>query len=74
MPAPAACGSACNAVAAFYLSVRDDGRGCAADPAPGFGLASMRQRARCLGAELSLRSRPGQGLALRLRMPLERGD
>ncbi|MFF6496359.1 sensor histidine kinase [Pseudomonas aeruginosa] len=58
----------------LYLSVRDDGRGCAADPAPGFGLDSMRQRARCLGAELSLRSRPGQGLALRLRMPLERGD
>ncbi|WMR52258.1 hypothetical protein, partial [Pseudomonas aeruginosa] len=27
----------------------------------GFGLDSMRQRARCLGAELSLRSRPGQG-------------
>lgn len=58
----------------LYLSVRDDGRGCAADPAPGFGLDSMRQRARCLGAELSLRSRPGQGLALRLRMPLERDD
>ncbi|WP_171450960.1 sensor histidine kinase [Pseudomonas aeruginosa] len=58
----------------LYLSVRDDGHGCAADPAPGFGLDSMRQRARCLGAELSLRSRPGQGLALRLRMPLERDD
>lgn len=29
----------------LYLSVRDDGRGCAADPAPGFGLDSMRQRA-----------------------------
>jgi len=54
----------------LYLAVRDDGRGSDGPPRAGIGLRSMRERARCLGGELQLRSQPGLGLALRLRVPL----
>ncbi|WP_436300423.1 ATP-binding protein [Variovorax paradoxus] len=58
--------------AELQLSVRDDGRGFAvdgADKGAGAGLRSLRTRARRLGAELQLQSRPGQ-TQLALRMPL----
>jgi signal transduction histidine kinase len=58
--------------AELKLSVRDDGRGFVvdgADKAAGSGLRSLRARARRLGAELQLQSRPGQ-TQLALRMPL----
>lgn len=58
--------------AELKLSVRDDGRGFvvdAADKAAGSGLRSLRARARRLGAELQLQSRPGE-TQLALRMPL----
>ncbi|WP_093239155.1 ATP-binding protein [Variovorax sp. EL159] len=54
------------------LSVRDDGRGFAVDAArsaDGAGLRSLRARARRLGAELQLDSRPGD-THVALRMPL----
>ena len=59
--------------AELQLSVRDDGRGFvvdAADKGTGSGLRSLRTRARRLGAELQLHSRPGE-TQLALRMPLE---
>ena len=48
------------------LSITDDGRGFTgtlgvAGPAGGFGLTSMRERARGIGAEFSISSRPGEG-------------
>lgn len=53
------------------LEVRDDGRGF--DPArqhpggaPRFGLATMRERAQSIGAELSIESSPGGGTRVRL--------
>ncbi|WP_093431133.1 sensor histidine kinase [Variovorax sp. 770b2] len=58
--------------AELKLSVRDDGRGFVvdgADKAAGSGLRSLRTRARRLGAELQLQSRPGE-TQLALRMPL----
>lgn len=58
--------------AALQLQVRDDGRGFVvegADQGAGAGLRSLRTRARRLGAELDLQSRPGD-TRLRLRMPL----
>jgi signal transduction histidine kinase len=58
------------------LSVRDDGRGFEAEEAGagarregGFGLASIRERARALGGEFVVRSRAGQGTRLEVRLP-----
>jgi signal transduction histidine kinase len=58
--------------AELRLSVRDDGRGFVVeniDKATGAGLRSLRARARRLGAQLQLQSRPGETQVL-LRMPL----
>jgi len=56
--------------AELQLSVRDDGRGFAVeDQTAGAGLRSLRTRARRLGAELHLQSRPGE-TRVALRMPL----
>jgi signal transduction histidine kinase len=50
------------------LTVRDDGRGFDPVPAvPGhYGLVGMREQAALIGAELVLRSAPGQGTAVEL--------
>jgi two-component system sensor histidine kinase UhpB len=53
------------------LLVRDNGRGAQQPPQPGVGLYSMLERARSLGGELRIFSRPGAGWALALNMPLE---
>ena len=53
------------------LLVRDNGRGAQQPPQPGVGLYSMQERARSLGGELRVFSRPGAGWALALNMPLE---
>jgi signal transduction histidine kinase len=58
--------------AELQLSVRDEGRGFTVDgseQATGAGLRSLRARAHRLGADLQLRSRPGE-TQLALRMPL----
>ena len=50
------------------LTIRDDGEGF--DPAStngGFGLLSMRERARAIGGELSVDSRPGEGTTVTLK-------
>ena len=53
------------------LHVRDDGAGF--DPAAkrdgGLGLEGMAERARLVGGELDLRSSPGAGTELTLRLP-----
>ncbi|MGF6691904.1 signal transduction histidine kinase [Metapseudomonas resinovorans] len=53
------------------LVVRDDGRGAERLDGGGIGLRSMRERARCLGGELRLLTRPGAGLVLSLSVPVE---
>jgi signal transduction histidine kinase len=52
------------------LSVRDDGVGFDPDePHPGhFGLATMRERAARIGAELGLESKPGAGTKVRVQI------
>ena len=56
------------------LSVRD--RGVGFDPAgkssAGLGLESIRERAHVIKARLTVRSRPGEGTKISLRVPLER--
>lgn len=54
------------------LRVADDGRGfdTEADHAGHFGLLGMRERAQRVGARLELRSQPGRGTDIRVRLPL----
>ncbi|MEM9381199.1 MAG: two-component regulator propeller domain-containing protein [Planctomycetota bacterium] len=58
------------------LSVTDDGVGfdearCAADAAGGLGLASLRERARLVGAALRVRTSPGEGTTISVRVASE---
>lgn len=62
---------------ALQLLIVDDGRGCEVDAAwaksssgESTGLASMRERVRLFGGQLSLSSQPGEGLQLRVLLPL----
>lgn len=57
-----------------HLRVSDDGRGfdptCPApNPGAGFGLPGIRERAEAMHAHLELRSAPGQGTLLEIRVP-----
>ncbi|MBX6377604.1 MAG: PAS domain S-box protein [Clostridia bacterium] len=55
------------------LEVVDDGRGFDAEvvgQAGHFGLASMAERARAIGGDLTVRSAPGQGTTVRLTVPV----
>jgi len=63
---------------AVALSVSDDGNGFdlaqAAGPHQGhFGLQGMRERARRLGAELQVTSKPGQGTGIAVKVPITQG-
>jgi two-component system, NarL family, sensor histidine kinase UhpB len=52
------------------LTVRDDGRGFETGrPTGGLGLGGMAERARLVGGELTIESRPGAGTQLCLRVP-----
>ncbi|MFJ4387754.1 histidine kinase [Pseudomonas sp. NPDC089408] len=53
------------------LWVRDNGRGAQQPQRPGVGLHSMAERARSLGGDLRILSRPGGGWALALNIPKE---
>ena len=53
------------------LFIRDNGRGAHPPQRPGVGLHSMAERARSLGGELRILSRPGGGWALALNIPKE---
>lgn len=59
------------------LEIADDGTGfdtnVAADATRRLGLASMRERAAAVGGRLSVSSRPGGGVTVRLTVPVERG-
>ena len=63
-----------NADAEFLdLEVRDFGRGFAPEEVrcrPGLGLASMEERTRLVGGELTISSVPSQGTSLAVRIPL----
>ena len=52
------------------LTVCDDGRGFLEPVGESNGLAGMRERALMIGAQLDVRSRPGQGVEIRLSIPL----
>ncbi|MCB9761750.1 MAG: sensor histidine kinase [Alphaproteobacteria bacterium] len=60
--------------AALVLIVQDDGAGfepsAARPPGGGMGLPGMRERARAVGGDLTLRSTRGEGTRLRLSLPL----
>lgn len=67
--------------AQLQLLIVDDGCGCDVDAAwassssgQSTGLASMRERVRLFGGQLSLVSRPGEGVQLRVLLPLATGD
>lgn len=50
---------------------RDNGRGLGKDgPPPGSGIPGMRERARLLGGRFELHGAPGQGLEIRIALPL----
>ena len=63
-----------NASANFVsLEIEDDGLGFdqhGPDWRPGVGLASMSERARLVGGDLTIRSRPGEGTVISAKLPL----
>jgi signal transduction histidine kinase len=56
------------------LSIHDDGRGLAADRKDGrgrgLGLIGMRARARSAGGDATVRSKPGEGVLIEVRVPV----
>jgi two-component system sensor histidine kinase UhpB len=59
-----------NGGSGVQLTVRDDGRGFEPDkPTRGLGLGGMAERARLVGGELTIESRPGSGTQLCLKVP-----
>jgi signal transduction histidine kinase len=52
------------------LSIRDDGLG-GADPARGTGLVGLKDRVEATGGTLRVQSRPGQGTALLVELPID---
>jgi signal transduction histidine kinase len=56
----------------LQLIIRDDGRGFKPDALRGYGLRNMRDRARLLGGEVTIDSKPGKGTGVTLDIPLER--
>jgi signal transduction histidine kinase len=55
------------------VDVDDDGRGMPAEPVPGVGLRSMRDRVDELGGTLTVQSAPGAGTRVCANLPLEDG-
>jgi signal transduction histidine kinase len=58
--------------ARLHLSIRDDGVG-GADPAGGSGLMGLRDRVQALGGSIEVNSRPGEGTAILVELPLQPG-
>jgi signal transduction histidine kinase len=56
--------------ALLHLSIRDDGVG-GADPAAGSGLIGLRDRVQALGGTIEVTSRPGDGTAILVELPLQ---
>ena len=60
----------------FLVEIHDDGRGfdlsTGSDGSPGgYGIPLMQAQAQVLGGDLELRSRPGKGTTVRLKLPIE---
>jgi signal transduction histidine kinase len=55
--------------ARLHLSIRDDGIG-GADPAGGSGLIGLRDRVQALSGSIEVNSRPGDGTAILIELPL----
>ena len=65
--------------AGLEIRVADDGRGFEPERCPGsseghFGLTGMRERAKRIGGELTLRTAPGQGTSLEIAVPAAAAD
>jgi signal transduction histidine kinase len=59
----------------LLLAIVDDGRGMdLSGPRSGLGLIGMRERVEALGGEISLETAEGQGLAVRIAVPLNMAD
>lgn len=57
------------------LLLSDNGRGFdILDESDGHGLVSMKERAAGLGGDLNIRSHPGKGTSIRLKVPLEQNS
>ncbi|MCU1660666.1 MAG: domain S-box, partial [Pseudonocardia sp.] len=56
--------------ALLYLSIRDDGIG-GADLAGGSGLVGLRDRVQALAGSIEITSRPGEGTAIVVELPLQ---
>jgi two-component system sensor histidine kinase UhpB len=57
---------------ALRLRVTDDGQGCAADKIKtGFGLLGMRERLNSLDGELTIQTKPEQGMCIIANIPLK---
>ncbi len=56
--------------ARLELTIRDDGRGIAADATPGFGLRGMQERVQALGGEFSIDTAAARGTCLRIVIPV----
>ncbi|MEN3269969.1 GAF domain-containing protein, partial [Pseudonocardia sp.] len=56
--------------ALLHLSIRDDGIG-GADPVGGSGLIGLRDRVQALGGSIEVDSRPGEGTAIHVELPLQ---
>jgi signal transduction histidine kinase len=56
----------------IFLAIHDDGRGLDAAPSNGhgLGLTGMRARARSAGGDAEVRSRPGEGVLIEVRVPI----
>ncbi|MDI4635921.1 hypothetical protein J7U46_22905 [Pelomonas sp. V22] len=59
--------------ALYTFVIEDDGEGIkAASAAPGhFGMTGMQERARMMGGELQVTSQPGEGVRIRVTVPLD---
>ena len=55
---------------AAWVEVEDDGRGFGPGTAAGMGITGMQERARSLGGEVEVKSEPGTGTTVRLRVAL----
>lgn len=56
-----------------WTEVRDDGAGFRVPEREGLGIVAMRERARDLGADLSVESEPGRGTRVRTELPCDAG-
>jgi two-component system sensor histidine kinase UhpB len=66
---PAAAGAPGDGVARLELTVRDDGRGIAAENKPGFGLRGMQERVQALGGEFAIDT-GRDGTCIRILIPV----